>query len=162
MTIQYERMILLVNLSDWKEFGSSKSVWISSGDLSVSGLVMIYAWTSEVIWCCIMLIACSWYSLCRRNRKSHCIDKILDRLEVWESAFYRYFPAHNSNKGSIHTSMPQSSKAVARGRGKARLHRGGKDRTIYTDSSRDYGRPISIINDEDQDDQGHGDPLLYT
>lgn len=43
---------------------------------------------------------------------------------------------------------PSSSKSAARGRSQARHHRGGaRDKTVFTDSSRDYGRPASVIVD---------------
>ncbi|CAD6572406.1 MAG: ribosome bioproteinsis protein tsr3 [Cyphobasidiales sp. Tagirdzhanova-0007] len=48
--------------------------------------------------------------------------------------------------------MPQSAKAAARGRGKARANRGGRDKTIYGDS-RDYGRPISVIDNENENEE---------
>jgi len=45
-------------------------------------------------------------------------------------------------------SAGSSSKASARGRSQARHHRGaGRDKTIFTDSSRDYGKPDSAIDD---------------
>lgn len=46
-----------------------------------------------------------------------------------------------------------TSKASARGRSQARHHRGaGRDKTIFTDSSRDYGKPASAINDASEDE----------
>lgn len=43
------------------------------------------------------------------------------------------------------------SKASARGRSKARHHRGGgKDKTQFVDSSRDHGKPQSVLQEEDQ------------